>query len=86
MTSVSFNHDSDKPPLIFGIYLREEKEIFLPFFYNKHTELKLDLLKGKIQVITCVAKTIPETFESIPILDSEVFAILTALYFPTKVY
>ena len=75
-----FNHDSEKPPLIYGIYLREGKEIFLPFFYNKHTEFKLDHLKGKIQVIAYVAKTVPETFKSRPILDLEVFAILTSLY------
>jgi hypothetical protein len=75
-----FNHDSDKPPLIYGIYLRDNKEIFLPFFHNKHTEFKLDHLKGKIQVVAYVAKTIPETFKSRPILDLEVFAILTALY------
>ena len=41
---------------------------------------KLDHLKGKIQVIAYVAKTVPETFKSRPILDLEVFAILTSLY------
>jgi len=75
-----FNHESEKPPLIFGIYLRKGKEIFLPFFYNKNVEFKLDHLKGKVQVIAYVAKTVPETFKSRPILDLEVFAILTALY------
>ena len=41
---------------------------------------KLDDLKGKIQVVAYVAKTVPEAFKSRPILDLEVFAILTALY------
>ena len=75
-----YNHDSDKPPLIYGIYERDGKEIFMPFFYNRNVEFKLDHLKGKIQVVAYVAKTVPETFKSRPILDLEVFAILTALY------
>jgi hypothetical protein len=75
-----FNHTSDKPPLIYGIYERKGKEIFLPFFFNRHTEFKLDHLKGKIQIIAYVSKTVPETFKSCPILDLETFAILMALY------
>jgi len=43
-----FNHNSDKPPLIYGIYSRDNKEIFMPFFYNKNVEFKIDSLKGKI--------------------------------------
>ena len=75
-----FNHSSDKPPLIYGIYERENKIIFLPYFHNKNVEFKLDHLKGRIQIIAYVAKVVPETFKSRPILDLEVFAILTALY------
>ena len=77
---IHFNHDSDKPPLVFGIYEREGKEIFLPFFYNKNAEFNLDQLKDKIQIVAYMAKTIPATFKSRPILDLEVFAILTALH------
>jgi Reverse transcriptase (RNA-dependent DNA polymerase)/RNase H-like domain found in reverse transcriptase len=76
----SYNKDSDKPPLIYGIYKREGYEIFLPFFFNKHTEFKLDSLKNKVQIIAYVSKTVPETFKSRPILDLEAFGILTALY------
>jgi hypothetical protein len=43
-------------------------------------EFKLDQLKGKIEIVAYIAKTVPETFKSRPILDLEVFAILTALY------
>jgi hypothetical protein len=75
-----FNHGSDKPPLIYGIYEKEGKEIFLPYYHNKNTEFKLDHLKDCIQIIAYVAKVVPETFKSRPILDLEVFAILTALY------
>jgi hypothetical protein len=75
-----FNHTSDKPPLSNGIYERKGKEIFLPFFFNRRTEFKLDHLKGKIQIIAYVSKTVPETFKSRPILDLETIALLTALY------
>jgi hypothetical protein len=76
----TFNADSEKPPLIYGIYLRDEKEIFLPFFQNKNREFKIDSLKNKVQVIAYVSKTVPETFKSRPILDLEVFGLLTSLF------
>ena len=77
---IQFNSESEKPPFIYGIYQREGYEIFKPFFINKHVEFKLDQLKDKMQIIAYVAKTVPEAFKSRPILDLEVFAILTALY------
>jgi hypothetical protein len=45
----SFNEDLEKPPLVYGIYQREEFEIFLPFFLNKHAEFGLDSLKTKFK-------------------------------------
>jgi len=77
---IHFNNNSEKPPLIFGLYKRQNYEIFKPFFLNKHVVFKLDDLKGKIQIIAYMAKTIPATFKSRPILDLEVFAILSALH------
>ena len=76
----SFNPESEKPPLIYGIYERYGYEIFMPFFINKHVEFRLDSLKGKVQIIAYVSKTIPEAFKSRPIVDLEVFAILSTLY------
>ncbi len=43
-------------------YAVARQEIFLPFFHNRNVEFKLDTLKGKIQIIAYVAKTVPETF------------------------
>lgn len=75
-----FNAHSEKPPLILGLYIRMGHRLFKPFYYNKHSEFRLDQLKNKLQIIAYVSKTIPEAFNSRPILDLEVFAILTALY------
>jgi hypothetical protein len=75
-----FNKDSEKPPLVYGIYQREGYEIFLPFFLNKHAEFRLDSLKNKVQVIAYVSKTIPEAFKSRPILDLESFGLLNMLH------
>ena len=75
-----YNHTSSKPPLVYGIYQCGDKEIFLPYFHNKNVEFKLDHLKGKIEIIAYIAKTVPETLRSRPILDLEAFAILTALH------
>ncbi|MBG0744848.1 MAG: DDE-type integrase/transposase/recombinase [Cylindrospermopsis raciborskii KL1] len=76
---IKFNSQSDKPPLVYGIYERNGHEIFLPYFHNRDVEFKIDSLKGKIQIIAYVAKTVPETFRSRSILDLETFAILSAL-------
>ena len=76
---IKFNMQSEKPPLIYGVYEQNDKEIFQPFFHNRNVEFKLDSLKGQIQIIAYVAKTVPETFRSRSILDLETFAILSAL-------
>jgi transposase InsO family protein len=76
----NFNRDSDKPPLVYGIYSRNGYEIYLPFFHNKHTEFRLESLKDKVQIIAYMSKTVPETYKSRPILDLEVFGVLTSLY------
>jgi Reverse transcriptase (RNA-dependent DNA polymerase)/RNase H-like domain found in reverse transcriptase/Integrase zinc binding domain len=75
-----FNHESTKPPLIFGVYREEGKIVFTPYFYNKNLEFNIDNLKGKIQIVAYLAKSVPDTFRSRSILDLEVFAILTALH------
>jgi RNase H-like domain found in reverse transcriptase/Integrase zinc binding domain len=43
-------------------------------------EFNIDNLKGKIQIVAYLAKSVPEAFKSRSILDLEVFAILTALH------
>ncbi|MFO0000103.1 MAG: hypothetical protein ACK559_03155, partial [bacterium] len=70
----------ETPPLIFGIYEREGYEIFKPYFLNRHVVFKLDSLKGKIQIIAYMAKSVPEAFKSRPIMDIECFAILVSLF------
>ena len=76
---IKFNSQCDKPPLIYGIYERQGHEIFLPFFLNRNVEFKLDSLKGQIQIIAYMSKTVPESFKARSILDLEAFAILSAL-------
>ncbi len=75
-----FNAESTKPPLIFGIHRVENKTIFTPYFYNKNLEFNIDSLKGKIQIIAYLAKSVPEAYKSRSILDLEALAILTALH------
>jgi hypothetical protein len=75
-----FGSHLDKPPIVLGLYWRGGYEIFLPFFLNKSPEFKIDHLKGRLEVVAYMSKTLPEGFQSRPILDLEVFALLTALY------
>ena len=77
---IKFNPESTKPPLIFGVYQAEGKQIFTPFFYNKNLEFNTDNLKNKVQIIAYLAKSVPEAFKSRSILDLEAFTILTALH------
>jgi len=77
---IHFHENCNKPPIIVGLYQRDEHEIYLPFYFNRNTEFKLDHLKGKINIIGYTAKCVPPGFESRSILDMEVFAILTTLY------
>jgi hypothetical protein len=66
--------------LIFGIYQSGNKIIFNPFFYNKNLEFNIDNLKGKVQIVAYLSKSVPKDFASKPILDLEAMAILTALH------
>jgi len=75
-----FNAESTKPPVIFGLYRVNDDLIFTPYFYNKNLEFSIDSLKGKIEIIAYMAKSVPEQFKSRSILDLEAFAILTALH------
>ncbi len=77
---IHFHAEADRPPVVLGLYYRDNHLIFLPFYFTKNCEFKLDSLKGKINIVAYTAKVIPPGFESRSILDMEVFAILTALY------
>jgi hypothetical protein len=55
---IKYNIESIKPPLIFGVYEVEGHTIFTPYFYNKNSEFNLDSLKGKIQIIAYLAKSV----------------------------
>ena len=75
-----FNTDCKNPPLIFGIHLVEGKRVFQPYFYNKNMEFSIDSLKGKVQIIAYLAKSVGENFKNRSILDLEVFSILESLH------
>jgi hypothetical protein len=75
-----FNAESTKPPFIFGVYEHKGNRYFTPYFYNKNLEFSIDQLRGKVQIIAYLAKTVPESYKSKSILDLEALAILTSLY------
>jgi hypothetical protein len=69
---IIYNHESVIPPIILGTYRVEGQLIFTPYFYNKNLEFCIDSLKGKVQIVAYLAKSVPETFRSRSILDLEV--------------
>jgi hypothetical protein len=77
---IKYNIESTKPPIILGVYEYQQQLIFTPYFYNKNLEFSIDSLKGKVEIIAYLAKSVPSAFQSRSILDMEVYAILTALH------
>ncbi len=75
-----FNADCKNPPFIFGVHRFKDKLIFQPYFYNKNLEFSLDSLRGKVQIIAYLAKSVGENYKSRAILDLEVFSILESLH------
>ena len=75
-----FNETSARPPIILGLVNRQGHEIFTPYFFNKNTEFNISTLKGLINIVAYIAKTIPEALRSKCILDLEVLAILIVIY------
>ena len=65
---------------MYGLCERSGHEIFTPYFQNKNTEYNIDNLKNRIEIISYVAKTIPDDFKGRSILDLEVLALLTTLH------
>jgi hypothetical protein len=65
----TFNKESAKPPIILGLYKVEKEFIFTPYFYNKNMEFSIESLKGKVQIVAYMAKSVSENFKSRSILD-----------------
>ena len=75
-----FNETSKRPPIVLGLLMRQGHEIFMPFFINRNSEFDISTLKGLINIVAYIAKTIPTALRCKSILDLEVLAILTVLY------
>jgi len=79
LIKINQNYDKSTPPIILGVYYVEGKIVFLPYFLNKNLEFSLDSIKGKVQIVAYLGKSVGEKFKSHAILDLESFAVLTAL-------
>ena len=51
---IKYNHNSEKPPLVYGLQERGGHEIFTPFFLNKNTEFNIDSLRDKVEIISYI--------------------------------
>ncbi len=74
------NETSTRPPIVLGLIMRQGHEIFIPFFVNKNSEFNISTLKGLVNIVAYIAKTVPAALRSKCILDLEVLAILIVLY------
>ena len=77
---LKFNANSENPPFVYGLCGRQGHEIFTPYFLNKNTEFNITALKDKIEIISYIAKSVPEEFKTRSIFDLEVFALLSTLH------
>ncbi|PVE26804.1 hypothetical protein DC007_14790, partial [Enterococcus faecalis] len=57
----------------------DSKIIFTPFFHNKNIHFSMDSLKGKIEIIAYMGKSVPESFKCRSIIDLELYGLLTAV-------
>ena len=65
-----FITDCKNPPLIFGIYQHENKQMFKnPFFKIWNMGFSFDNLKRKVQIFTWLAKSVSNKFDDRTILD-----------------
>jgi len=76
---LKFNEEADKPPIILGLLFESNLEIFVPYFQTKNQSLSLKTMP-KLEVVAYMAKVIPPSLQSRPILELEIFALLTALH------
>ena len=77
---IKINQNSEKPLLVYSLYEKGGHQIFTPYFFNKNTEFNIDSLKDRVEIISYIAKTVPEEFKTRSILDLEVFVLLTTLF------
>ena len=61
---IKFNHNSNRPPLIYGLYESDGLRVFKLFFFSKNITFNLDSLKVKIEIVAYLSKTVPEGFKS----------------------
>ena len=66
--------------MVYSLYEIGGHQIFTPYFFNKNTEFNIDSLKDRVEIISYIAKTVPEEFKTRSILDLEVFVLLTTLF------
>ena len=77
---IHFNYNTARPPFILGLYEKENKIIFRPFYVDKDYIYDLTKHRNNFEVIVYYSKKIPSTKKSQPILDLELGAILQSLY------
>ncbi len=60
----TFNKESVRPPIIFGLYKVENELVFTPYFYDKNMEFSIESFKNTVQVIAYMAKSVGENFKA----------------------
>ncbi len=53
---IKFNSQADRPPLVYGIYEKDNQEIFLPFFHNRNWKIRALKLK-RFNKFACETET-----------------------------
>ena len=74
-----FTASSTKPPFVLGVYMKKNKIIFRPYFVDKNNSFDLKELQQKFQIVAFWTKAISKADANRPIMEKELFAILSAL-------
>ena len=76
---ITFNGNIVKPPFVVGVYIREGKTLFLPFFVNRQSCFDLSKLKNKFEIVAYHSRSLPQSTRGKAILDHELYAILSSV-------
>ena len=81
---IKFNVHIKKPPYILGVYRLKNTFIFRPFFQNKESFYDISQHKGNFEIIGYHSRNLPTCKKGYPILQHELYALLSSLEYYRK--
>ena len=75
-----FNTETTKPPFIFGLYQVGQHLIYRPYFIDRETYYNLAQHRGEFEIVAYHTRSLPPNHVNQPIVQHELYAILSSLH------